>query len=68
MAEVIGFVRSTDPKIFSPEEFQDTIEDVSSGPGAPDIEMFCTPAGYLKHGLVKIEPRHYYALHAVLLR
>ena len=68
MAEVIGFVRSTDPTLFPPEEFPDKVEDVTSGPGAPDIEMFLTPAGYLKHGQVKIEPRHYYALHAVLLR
>ncbi|KAH9945051.1 GMC oxidoreductase [Epithele typhae] len=69
MAEAIAFVRATDPSLFPPDKFPPSeIEDVSSGPGAPDIELFCTPAGYLKHGMVKMESLHYFALHAILLR
>ena len=69
MAEVIAFARATDPKLFPPEEFPpEEVEDVCSGPGAPDFELFCTPAGYLKHGMVRLAPGHYFALHAILLR
>lgn len=69
VAETIGFVRSTDPKLFPPEQFPPgQIEDATSGPGAPDIEVFFTPTGYLQHGQAKMRPDHYFALHGVLLR
>ncbi|PIL22660.1 hypothetical protein GSI_15352 [Ganoderma sinense ZZ0214-1] len=69
VAEAIGFVRSDDPALFPPSEYPErNYEDTSSGPGAPDIEVFYTPTGYLKHGMVSMGPQHYFAVHGVLLR
>ncbi|KAM5535009.1 hypothetical protein V8D89_011382 [Ganoderma adspersum] len=69
VAEAIAFVRSDDPALFPPSEYQEgSYEDTSSGPGAPDIEVFFTPTGYLKHGMVSMGPQHYFAVHGVLLR
>ncbi|TFK90489.1 GMC oxidoreductase [Polyporus arcularius HHB13444] len=69
IAETIAFVRSTDPKLFPPDQYPaDHIDDQTSGPGAPDIELFFSPMGYLKHGQGKLRPGHYFSLHGVLLR
>ncbi|KAI0787497.1 GMC oxidoreductase [Fomes fomentarius] len=69
VAETIGFVRSTDPKLFPPGEYPpEEIEDTTSGPDAPDVEIFFTPTGYRSHGMKRMRPDHYFALHGVLLR
>ncbi|CCM03610.1 uncharacterized protein FIBRA_05748 [Fibroporia radiculosa] len=69
-AESAGFVRSSDPKLFPPNDFpiEEDIEDTTSGPGAPDIEFFHTPVAYMEHGIRMFPKGHYFALHAVLLR
>ncbi|RPD59568.1 GMC oxidoreductase [Lentinus tigrinus ALCF2SS1-6] len=69
VAETIAFVRATDPKLFPPEQYPTSqIEDTTSGPGAPDVELFFTPTGYLEHGQAKMRPGYYFAVHGVLLR
>ncbi|KAI0749699.1 GMC oxidoreductase [Daedaleopsis nitida] len=69
VADTIGFLRSDDPVIFPPSEYPaEQIKDTTSGPGAPDIEIFYTPTGYIKHGQVPMRPNHYFGLHGVLLR
>ncbi|OBZ72180.1 hypothetical protein A0H81_07611 [Grifola frondosa] len=70
LAEAISFVRSDDPVLFPREEYppEQVEEDTTSGPGAPDIELFFTPMAYRQHGQVILLPEHYFALHAVLLR
>ncbi|CDO75176.1 GMC oxidoreductase [Trametes cinnabarina] len=69
VAEAIAFVRSDDPKLFPPSEFppEKTPEDTSSGPGAPDIELFFTPVGYKMHTGDNMPPGEYFGLHGVLL-
>ncbi|KAI8980017.1 GMC oxidoreductase [Trametes punicea] len=70
VAEAIAFVRSTDPQLFSPDEFpsEKAPEDTTSGPGAPDIELFFSPVGYKMHGSGDMPPGEYFGLHGVLLR
>ncbi|KAI0368021.1 GMC oxidoreductase [Pilatotrama ljubarskyi] len=70
ICEAIAFVRSTDPKLFPPEEFplETTPEDTTSGPGAPDIELFFSPVAYKGHTGDNMPLGHYFALHGVLLR
>ncbi len=47
VAETIGFVQSTEPKLFPTIDYPpEEIEDTTSGPGAPDVEIFFTPTGY----------------------
>ncbi|OJT02449.1 hypothetical protein TRAPUB_7016 [Trametes pubescens] len=70
ICEAIAFVRSTDRSLFPPEEFppETDPEDTTSGPGAPDLELFFTPLTYTKHTGGVLPPGHYFGLHAVLLR
>ncbi|KAI0359706.1 GMC oxidoreductase [Trametes cingulata] len=70
VCEAIAFVRSTDPKLFPPEEFaaEGTPEDTTSGPGAPDIELFFSPVAYKQHTGETLPVGNYFALHGVLLR
>ena len=65
----MAFVRSTDPALFPRSRNpKDEIIDTTSGPGAPDLEVFFTPAAYLKQNAEKLRHDHYFGLHAVLLR
>lgn len=70
--EAAAFIRSDDPQLFPPSQFPpETLpEDLTTGPGAPDIELFNTPLSYLEHGLKGSAcPGEYtFALHSVLLR
>ncbi|GJE96200.1 GMC oxidoreductase [Phanerochaete sordida] len=72
VGEAAAFVRSHDPDLFPPNQFPpETLpEDVTTGPGAPDIELFVTPMSYFEHGLKGPAcPGEYtFALHSVLLR
>jgi len=70
IAEAAAFVRSSDTALFPPQEFpsERTSEDTTSGPNAPDIEIFCSPMAYLEHGERKFPSGHHFGLHAVLLR
>ncbi|KAI0775063.1 GMC oxidoreductase [Trametes elegans] len=71
LCEGIAFVRSTDTALFPPDEFpqESAPEDTTSGPGAPDLELFFTPLGYQRHGAGgSLGPFEYFGLHAILLR
>ncbi|OSC99871.1 GMC oxidoreductase [Trametes coccinea BRFM310] len=70
VAEGIAFVRSDDPKLFPTSEFPpETVpEDTTSGPGAPDIELFFSPVGYKMHTGDNMPPGDFFGLHGVLLR
>ncbi|KAL0953193.1 hypothetical protein HGRIS_004448 [Hohenbuehelia grisea] len=65
--ESAAFVRSDDPVVFPKEDFAEVLEDSTSGPGAPDLELFCTPLAYKEHGAVSFDI-HTFALHVYLVR
>ncbi|KAG6896317.1 hypothetical protein C0992_009108 [Termitomyces sp. T32_za158] len=44
--ESAAFVRSDDPILFPKEQYPETLSDSTSGPGAPDLELFSTPLAY----------------------
>ncbi|KAF8323356.1 alcohol oxidase [Clavulina sp. PMI_390] len=42
-AESAAFIRSDDPHLFPKDKFPSSIEDSTSGPGAPDLELVSSP-------------------------
>lgn len=68
VGEAAAFVRSTDPELFPADDASPPYEDSTSGPGAPDLELFVSPLAYANHGLGKIPYGHLWSLHATLLR
>ncbi|KZT29819.1 GMC oxidoreductase [Neolentinus lepideus HHB14362 ss-1] len=70
IAESVAFVRSSHTTLFPPSEYQEPPEDTTSGPDAPDIELFASPVAWKDHGHGAIpQPAgELVALHAVLLR
>ncbi|KAJ7707407.1 hypothetical protein B0H17DRAFT_1032615 [Mycena rosella] len=62
--ESAAFVRSDDPVLF-PEAQK--LEDSTSAPASPDLELFCTPMAYKEHGKILFD-MHTYALHCYLVR
>ncbi|THH32228.1 hypothetical protein EUX98_g1965 [Antrodiella citrinella] len=71
VAEAIAFLNSSDPKLFPPEEYlaTSTPEDLTSGKGAPDIELFASPLVWLNHGGAPFPIKgDLFSLHAVALR
>ncbi|KAI0067248.1 alcohol oxidase [Artomyces pyxidatus] len=66
VAEAAAFLRSTDPTLFSPSDNEP--EDTTSGPGAPDLEFFVTPFGYIEHGMGRLPTGDSFGLHMTLLR
>lgn len=67
IGEGLAFIRSRDSELFGASETSPLPEDSTSGPGAPDIELFVSPVGYQEHGAVEIAPSTF-AVHGVLLR
>ncbi|KAJ7227424.1 hypothetical protein GGX14DRAFT_489050 [Mycena pura] len=65
--EAAAFVRSDDPALFPAAEFPQKLEDSTSGPASPDLELFCTPLAYKEHGAILFD-MHTYALHCYLVR
>ncbi|KAG6856903.1 hypothetical protein H0H87_012485 [Tephrocybe sp. NHM501043] len=65
--ESAAFVRSDDPILFPKEDYPEVLEDSTSGPGAPDLELFSTPLAYKEHGKIGFNV-HTYALHVYLVR
>ncbi|KAF7374613.1 hypothetical protein MSAN_00345900 [Mycena sanguinolenta] len=65
--ESAAFVRSDDPILFPPLDFPHKLEDSTSGPASPDLELFCTPMAYKDHGRIGFD-MHTYSLHCYLLR
>ncbi|KAH9847494.1 GMC oxidoreductase [Lenzites betulinus] len=62
ICEAIAFIRTTDPKLFPPEEFSPETdpEDTTAGPGAPDVELFVTPFAIHAHMGIARPPNHYF--------
>ncbi|KAF7374603.1 L-sorbose 1-dehydrogenase [Mycena sanguinolenta] len=65
--ESAAFVRSDNPVLFPAAEFPDKLEDTTSGPESPDLELFCTPMAYKEHGKILFD-MHTYSLHCCLVR
>ncbi|KAJ7814628.1 hypothetical protein B0H14DRAFT_2850022 [Mycena olivaceomarginata] len=65
--ESAAFVRSDDSTLFPPAEFPEKLEDSTSGPASPDLELFCTPMAYKEHGKILFD-MDTYSLHCYLLR
>ncbi|KAJ7170935.1 hypothetical protein C8R43DRAFT_981616 [Mycena crocata] len=65
--ESAAFLRTDDPVLFPASEFPQKLEDSTSGPTSPDLELFCTPMAYKEHGKIMFEG-HTYALHCYLVR
>ncbi|KNZ81800.1 L-sorbose 1-dehydrogenase [Termitomyces sp. J132] len=65
--ESAAFVRSDDPVLFPKEQYPEALLDSTSGPGAPDLELFSTPLAYKEHGKITFDV-HTYALHVYLVR
>ncbi|THH13142.1 hypothetical protein EW146_g7045 [Bondarzewia mesenterica] len=68
VAEAAAFFRSSDPKLFPPEQYPRHPEDSTSGPEGPDLEFFVTPMGYKGHSRITMPDGHSMGLHMVLLR
>lgn len=65
--EAVAFVRSDDPDLFPRQQYPDKLPDSTSGPRAPDLELFVTPVGVQNHGRV-IWNVHTFGLHCYLLK
>ncbi|KAJ6512918.1 hypothetical protein C8R45DRAFT_920691 [Mycena sanguinolenta] len=65
--ESAAFVRSDNPVLFPAAEFPGKLEDSTSGPASPDLELFCTPLAYKEHGKILFD-MHTYSLHCCLVR
>ncbi|KAH9949949.1 GMC oxidoreductase [Amylocystis lapponica] len=69
VAEAVAFMRSDDPKLFPPDSFPPAqIQDLTSGPNGPDLELFFSPAGWTDHGYGPFPSGPHITIHAVLLR
>ncbi|KAF8751725.1 Gmc oxidoreductase [Rhizoctonia solani] len=61
------FIRTDDPKIFGPNPAE--IEDTTSGPNAPNLEMACAPLTFAEHGFKSAPPgEKAFTMAPVLLR
>jgi choline dehydrogenase len=67
IGEGLAFIRSSDSELFGTAESSPLPEDTTSGPNAPDIELFVSPVGYQEHGAGEIT-KNGFAVHGVLLR
>ncbi|EKM57285.1 uncharacterized protein PHACADRAFT_254976 [Phanerochaete carnosa HHB-10118-sp] len=72
VAEAAGFVRSDDPDLFPLNQYppETMAEDLTTGAGAPDLELYTTPMTYFEHGLKgpACPGQYTFGLHCVLLR
>ncbi|OCH93042.1 GMC oxidoreductase [Obba rivulosa] len=70
IAESLAFCRSDDPKLFPAENTPagEAHQNNTTGPNAPDIELFFTPLTYVDHGARPFPAGEYFALHAVCLQ
>ncbi|KIK99600.1 GMC oxidoreductase [Paxillus rubicundulus Ve08.2h10] len=68
VGESVAFFRADDPRLFPPAEYNNDIEDSTSGPDAPDIELIVAPV-LIKTGTDVLQNElHGYTLLATLLR
>ncbi|KAF9223717.1 alcohol oxidase [Gyrodon lividus] len=68
VGESAAFFRTDDPRLFPPAEYNHDIEDSSSGPDAPDIEVIAVPTPIEAHDLALEKGLHGYTLVTTLLR
>ncbi|KAF7985727.1 hypothetical protein HWV62_2328 [Athelia sp. TMB] len=68
LGESACFIRSDDPSLYPPETFPEKIEDSTSGPDGPDIEIVTTPMAYKEHTYIVLPELHTFGMHIVLLR
>ncbi|KAJ7449019.1 alcohol oxidase, partial [Mycena galericulata] len=66
--ESAAFFRSTDSALFPAVEYPQIIEDTTSGPDAPDLELLLSTNGYLNQTRTVIPNIPTLGLHVVLLR
>ncbi|KAJ7123116.1 GMC oxidoreductase [Mycena epipterygia] len=66
--DAAAFFRSSDPTLFPAEAFPGAVEDLTSGPNAPDLEIAATPIGYYNHVRTELPNKPTMGLHLVLLR
>ena len=68
----MGFVRSSDTALMARVGVSlptpDSIEDTTTGPGAPNLEFVLTPMAWLDHACGAYPPGYHFGLHTVLLR
>jgi choline dehydrogenase len=60
-------MRSDDTTLF-PDAAEIEIEDTTSGPNAPDLELFVSPVGYSDNGMADTPIEDSMGLHITLLR
>ncbi|KAJ7471517.1 hypothetical protein B0H11DRAFT_2040302 [Mycena galericulata] len=65
--ESAAFIRSDDPVLFPKSQFPQELEDSTSGPASPDLEIFCNAMAYKDHGAITFD-MHTYGLHCYLVR
>ncbi|PBK75735.1 alcohol oxidase [Armillaria solidipes] len=65
LGEAAAFVRTDDASVFP--DSSEPLEDSTSSPSSPDIEIFTMALGYQEHGM-KTFTKHTVSLHSVLLQ
>ncbi|KAK0479993.1 hypothetical protein IW261DRAFT_1551124 [Armillaria novae-zelandiae] len=65
LGEAAAFVRTDDASVFL--DSSEPLEDSTSSPSSPDIEIFTIAVGYQEHGM-KAFSKHTFSLHSVLLQ
>ncbi|KAK0204863.1 hypothetical protein DFS33DRAFT_1258141 [Desarmillaria ectypa] len=65
LGEAAAFVRTDDTLVFP--DASEPLEDSTSSPSSPDIEIFTMAVGYQDHGM-KTFTKHTFSLHSVLLQ
>ncbi|KAK0193858.1 hypothetical protein F5146DRAFT_1101707 [Armillaria mellea] len=65
LGEAAAFVRTDDSSVFP--DSSEPLEDSTSSPSSPDIEIFTIAVGYQEHGM-KTFSKHTVSLHSVLLQ
>ncbi|KAH7884400.1 hypothetical protein F5I97DRAFT_1937849 [Phlebopus sp. FC_14] len=68
LGESAAFFRADDPRLFLPAEFNHDIEDTTSGPNAPDIEVIMVPVPVTRHTRALEKGLKAYTMLTVLLR
>ncbi|KAF8632242.1 hypothetical protein AX15_001992 [Amanita polypyramis BW_CC] len=66
-AEAVAFLRSDDSHLYPPEQYPEQLPDSTSGPRAPDLELFVSPIGVKTHACT-VRDVHSFGLHCYLLR
>jgi len=66
--EAAAFVRTSDPQLFPPSRFASRLEDTTSGPDAPDLEIISLPFATKDQDIAGLPSGDLVSLAAILLR